>query len=239
MNQEKFGVFIKEIRKKNNLTQKQLAEKYNVTYQAVSKWENGKNMPDTYLIRQISKDFNVSLDELFDGEFKNKEDKKGAKNKRKIFVIFITIVFLFLIATIIFLLNNNDDFKFKTLSSDCENFNISGNIAYNKTKSAIYITNIKYCGGEDITDYKQIECTLYEEHDDITKMISSYKYNEEKLIKLEEFLNSVTFTVDNYEADCEEYNDSTLYLLISATNSKSELITYKVPLKFEENCSVN
>ncbi len=41
MNQEKFGKFIKDIRKKHNLTQKQLADKYNVTYQAVSKWENG------------------------------------------------------------------------------------------------------------------------------------------------------------------------------------------------------
>lgn len=41
MNQEKLGKFIKDIRKKHNLTQKQLADKYNVTYQAVSKWENG------------------------------------------------------------------------------------------------------------------------------------------------------------------------------------------------------
>lgn len=39
MNQEEFGKFIKQIRKNNNLTQKQLADKYNVTYQAVSKWE--------------------------------------------------------------------------------------------------------------------------------------------------------------------------------------------------------
>ncbi len=38
MDQEKIGKFIKEIRKKNNLTQKDLANKYNVTYQAVSKW---------------------------------------------------------------------------------------------------------------------------------------------------------------------------------------------------------
>ena len=83
MNQEKFGAFIKKIRKKNNLTQKQLAEKYNVTYQAVSKWENGRNMPDTYLIRQISKDFNVSLDELFDGEFKKMKMEKMLKIRKK------------------------------------------------------------------------------------------------------------------------------------------------------------
>lgn len=37
MDQEKIGNFIKEIRTKNNLTQKQFADKYNVTYQAVSK----------------------------------------------------------------------------------------------------------------------------------------------------------------------------------------------------------
>ena len=56
MDQEKFGKFIKQIRKDHNLTQKQLAEKYNVTYQAVSKWETGKNMPDISLIKQIAKE---------------------------------------------------------------------------------------------------------------------------------------------------------------------------------------
>ena len=39
MNQEKIGEFIKKLRQDNNLTQKALADKNNVTYQAVSKWE--------------------------------------------------------------------------------------------------------------------------------------------------------------------------------------------------------
>ena len=52
MNSEKIGKFIKEIRKKNNLTQKELADKYGVTYQAVSKWENGINLPDISLIKR-------------------------------------------------------------------------------------------------------------------------------------------------------------------------------------------
>ena len=74
MEQDKFGKFIKEIRKKNNLTQKQLADKYNVTYQAVSKWENGKNMPDTSLIKQMSKDFNISLEDMFEGNITEKKN---------------------------------------------------------------------------------------------------------------------------------------------------------------------
>ena len=66
MDQDRFGKFIKNIRKQNNLTQKEFAEKYNVTYQAVSKWENNKNMPDIQLIKQISEDFNISLDSMLD-----------------------------------------------------------------------------------------------------------------------------------------------------------------------------
>ena len=72
MNQEKIGQFIKDIRLKQNLSQKNFAEKYNVTYQAVSKWENGKNLPDYSLIKQISKDFNVSIDEFYNGKYNNK-----------------------------------------------------------------------------------------------------------------------------------------------------------------------
>ena len=72
MNQQEFGQLIKQIRKENNLTQKDLADKYHVTYQAVSKWENGLNMPDTSLLKEISKDYNISLDDMLDGKKKNK-----------------------------------------------------------------------------------------------------------------------------------------------------------------------
>lgn len=44
MDQERIGKTIREIRIKNKLSQKELADKYNVTYQAVSKWENGKHL---------------------------------------------------------------------------------------------------------------------------------------------------------------------------------------------------
>ena len=46
MNQIKIGKFIAECRKKQNLTQKELAEKLNITDRAVSKWERGINLPD-------------------------------------------------------------------------------------------------------------------------------------------------------------------------------------------------
>ena len=223
MNQEKIGKFIKDLRKKNNLTQQALADKYNVTYQAVSKWENGKNMPDISLLKQMSKDFNVSLEELFDGEIKKKSNKK---------YIIVGVIGIILILIISFLIinKNNSDFSFKTISSTCENFNISGSIAYNDKKSSIYITNIKYCGGDDTKEYGKIECMLYESHGDVEKKISSYKYNDNKKIKLEKFLEDVTFTVDGYKKTCDENN---LYLLINASDSNKNITTYKVPLKLD------
>lgn len=227
MDQEKIGKFIKDLRIKNNLTQKEFADRYNVTYQAVSKWENGKNMPDLSLLKEICKDFDVSLDDLFNGE---KSVKKSYKKYVIIGIICIVIVLFLVIKN-----NNNGDFSFKTITSSCDAFNISGSIAYNDKKSAIYITNIKYCGGDDTKEYEIIECTLYESHEDIEKKISSYKYDGDKKVKLEKFLENVTFKVDGYKKTCDEHNS--LYLLINATDDSKNITTYKVPLETQRICA--
>lgn len=227
MDQEKIGKFIKDLRIKNNLTQKAFADKYNVTYQAVSKWENGKNMPDLSLLKDICKDFDVSLDDLFNGE-------KSVKKSYKKYVI-IGIICIVIVLFLVIKKNNNGDFNFKTITSSCDAFNISGSIAYNDKKSAIYITNIKYCGGDDTKDYEIIECTLYESHEDIEKKISSYKYDGDKKVKLEKFLENVTFKVDGYKKTCDEHNS--LYLLINATDDSKNITTYKVPLETQSICA--
>lgn len=225
MNQENFGKFIKEIRKQNNLTQKEFAEKYNVTYQAVSKWENGKNMPDMTLIKQMSKDFNISLDNLLEGK-----NKKNKNHKPLIIALFI----LLFIIIILLIINKDENFNFKTLSSACDNFNIAGNIAYNDKKSSIYITDIEYCGHENNQKYQEIECTLYEKNKDVVKKISSDVYKD-KSIKLEDYLKTVTLTVPNYQKICKEYNENSLYLEIKA-KANNEITSYNVPLSLKK-CS--
>lgn len=62
-----FGKQIKEIRLSNNLTQEQMANKLNVSRQAVSNWENNKNLPDLEMIITISNIFSLSLDNLILG----------------------------------------------------------------------------------------------------------------------------------------------------------------------------
>jgi len=60
------GKHIRENRLRLNLTQERLAEKLNVTAQAVSKWESGAGMPDISLLPELSAVFGVTIDELFE-----------------------------------------------------------------------------------------------------------------------------------------------------------------------------
>ena len=63
-----FGDQIRNIRKKENLIQEQFAIKLNVSRQAVSNWENNKNLPDIGMLILMSDVFQISLDQLVKGE---------------------------------------------------------------------------------------------------------------------------------------------------------------------------
>ena len=63
-----FGNQIKNIRKKESLTQEQFAIKLNVSRQAVSNWENNKNLLDIGMLILMSNIFKISLDELIKGD---------------------------------------------------------------------------------------------------------------------------------------------------------------------------
>ncbi len=62
-----FGMQIKKIRTERKLTQAQMAEQLNVTRQAVSNWENNRNLPDIEMLILMSRVFQISLDELILG----------------------------------------------------------------------------------------------------------------------------------------------------------------------------
>ena len=64
-----FGKQIRQIRKDAKLTQEQMAAKLNASRQAVSNWENNKNLPDLEMIITISRVFGLSLDQLRGGYF--------------------------------------------------------------------------------------------------------------------------------------------------------------------------
>jgi transcriptional regulator with XRE-family HTH domain len=76
VNQEKIGKFIANLRKEKNMTQQELAKKLGVTDRAISKWENGRGLPDYSLLQDLCDTLSISINELFSGEKISKEDYK-------------------------------------------------------------------------------------------------------------------------------------------------------------------
>lgn len=68
MNQTDIGKYIARKRREMNLTQEQLAEKLGVSNKTISKWENGKCMPDYSVVQNLCEALSVMLAELMDGE---------------------------------------------------------------------------------------------------------------------------------------------------------------------------
>jgi len=116
MDQEKIGKFIRKIRNQEKLSQQKFAEKYGVTYQAVSKWENGKNVPDIVILKQMCQDYDMNLDDFLETKLVDKKNEK-----RRIIFPLIVILLLILILVLFAYIRNQSHFEFKTLSTTCDN----------------------------------------------------------------------------------------------------------------------
>ena len=228
MDQEKIGQFIKQIRQENNLTQKELADKLGVTFQAVSKWENGKNVPDIAILKQISEDFNIDISEILAGE------KKKTKKTNYLYPIILILILVLLLGIGTIIYNNNNTYEFKTISSKCADFKITGSAAYNKDKATIYISNVEFCGKEDITKYKKISCSLYESYKNTKTKISNC--NTVKNINLENYLKEINIEVEHYSKSCKNLKENNLSLEINAIDTNNKTITYEIPIKLNDTC---
>jgi transcriptional regulator with XRE-family HTH domain len=102
-----------KLRKKNNLTQGELAEKLNYSDNAVSRWERGEVTPSVETLEQISKIFNISITSLFEKnivEKVEKDNKKQLFNRLAIVLIFTSLAWFgatvgFVYAEMIFKIN--------------------------------------------------------------------------------------------------------------------------------------
>ena len=88
MQKEQFGILLTTLRKKNGISQKEMAERLSVSTSAVSKWEHGKNLPDMTMLGSIAETLQVSCDELLKPEktlerLANPEPQKEALQKKK------------------------------------------------------------------------------------------------------------------------------------------------------------
>lgn len=114
MDQQKMGAFLKRLRNEKNLTQEQLAERFNTTRRSVSRWETGFNLPDIDILIEMSDFYDVDLREILDGERKNEKMDQETKetvikvaeysNTQKEKMAKVTLVY-FIIGVIALILN--------------------------------------------------------------------------------------------------------------------------------------
>ena len=81
MNKLEVGIFIAEKRKSISMTQKDLAEKLNITDKAVSRWETGKSYPDIEMLEKLAKVFDVSINDILNGKETVPEIREAVADK--------------------------------------------------------------------------------------------------------------------------------------------------------------
>ena len=178
------GKKIAELRKKNNLSQEELAEKVGVARQTISKWEIGDTTPDINQVKIISKIFNISIDELVDNDINNVIVEKVSNTEKlagitikilKVFgimlIVFITLIFLFVIIFMVDMPRNDYDIVGRTkVSCNLDNEKYVYEAEYNKNYQVINSGGDAY-----IMNHTDIES--YEDVNKIVAHIEDYFYD--------------------------------------------------------------
>lgn len=135
MDQEKIGKFIAERREHKKINQKDLANKIGVTNKAISKWENGRGMPDYSLFKPLCKELDITVSELLNGELDknnktNKDEvitnylsyKETIQKKKNIRIIFLSIIIFIILTLTIYFINSYKKISIYELSGQSANF---------------------------------------------------------------------------------------------------------------------
>ena len=175
------GKKLAELRKKNNLSQEELADKVGVARQTISKWEIGDTTPDINQVKIISKIFNISIDELVDNDINNVIVEKVSNTEKlagitikilKVFgimlIVFITLIFLFVIIFMVDMPRNDYDIVGRTkISCNLDNEKYEYEAEYNKNYQVIN-------SGEDAYIMNHTDIESYEDVNKIVAHIEDY-----------------------------------------------------------------
>ena len=237
MDLEKIGKFITEQRTNKKLTQKELANRLNVTNKAVSKWENGRSMPDVGLFENLCSELDITLNELLSGKKDTKRDdatisflryfKKKNKTLLLVSIIIITLI-IFISALFIYFVNNYSKIKVYSINGESQNFIYSDGLFID--------TNQEYFYTFGLLEHKKNNLDL-----NILKV--SLKSNDELLFedqyRLGGYLSELKGYNEIFTADkVKNIDDWTLeitYLDNNSKEEKTEVIKLENNLKLKNN----
>lgn len=194
----KFNEKLIELRKQKGISQEELGYELNVTRQTVSKWELGQTTPEMDKLIEISRIFNITIDELINekeevnNEVEKVEDKsidEGNRNNSNLKVLILVFVILIIAGIILVVWFFSKFFNFGNKIMDIS----IGNKIMDTSKGLININAV-----QAQNEYKQKEEKIQNEADE---MINEYKQNAEKMQneyeeKADEMINEYKEKVD-------------------------------------------
>lgn len=253
----KVGKLIAKCRKEKNMTQEELAEKFNITDKSVSKWERGINAPDITILNDLCKELGISVDELLSGEkdlvSKEEKDKitidainyynKISRHKSfiKLAAIILLITFTFLL---LFTINNYNKCLVYSITSKDDNIKANGFIIFNQSEKIMILNNIIYNDKYEGTDFqKKVKSIDIKVATDNKVVFILYENNYNEDINLSDVLKTININlIEKNENDQEIINKndlSNMYLIINYYDSKDKKNELKFELNFDQEFSNN
>ena len=178
MDQVKIGTFISICRKKQNLTQAELAEKLGITDRAVSKWETGRSLPDSSIMLDLCSILKISVNDLLSGEVvtmneinkkqeqmiielvKEKQEADKRLLKVEVFIGILSIIILLVLIAIAAFANLDDWLRIVLIVSGFVVFLMGCFIALRIEQIAGYY-ECKKCGHKYIPTYKAVNRAMH------------------------------------------------------------------------------
>ena len=173
MEQARIGKFIQQLRKEKGMTQKELAEKLGITDRAVSKWENGRGIPEVGLMKPLCEVLGISVNELLGGErilqkdyqaksefnFLNTMDYTEKKlKKNNLFLKLIAIFAIVATVTILLLMDARViTRRYFSPNEELEFFSVIKTLPVAQEGDVISMDTVHECVDQDITEKINLE----------------------------------------------------------------------------------
>lgn len=251
MNQNKIGEIIEKKRKEKHLTQKELAEALGVSNTAISKWENGNNLPDISMLEPLCKILDLDLLELITTQNSMHEDcsKKFAKvRKARLYrTISLSLFFISVIClTNIFTYHRIMSKRKEDLSKEVEvykinsndlNFRVDGYVLFNETENIIFLEKVVYQAEENLDiDFKKLTtATYFMRVDKQTIIKQKIDLTNKKIEKLNDILTLIKTTSYTTETNLKSAKGKfhKMTFAIELTNEKDEKINIEANLNLK------
>ena len=239
MDQAKIGKFIAENRTAKDITQEELATKIGVTDKAISKWENGRCLPDVSLFKPLCKELDISINELLNGEKDKKErnedgyinyvkDNNQKHKKKNIIITIVSLIIIVILILGIYFINNFGKTIIYTLSGESKNFRYEGGTLFVTNDKYIFTSGGIHCTKEEICEKEILEMAIIANNKVIRK---ATKIQGLAILEEEKGYNEI-FNDDAIK------NKNQWYVSIKYIDN-GKMITEKIKLAFQEKYKSN